>query len=438
MPDDHSANILTSGGVAVGGTAIGEIDTVGDRDWFAVELVAAQTYTIDLRGRPTGDGTLRDPYLRGIHDAVGNLISGTTNDDGGTGYNSQVTFTAAETGTHYIAAGAYSGRGTYELEVTDTAVPVEDSDATREGATNLGDITDLARPQFPRGGLDAAADAVHWYRLTSDKRHYLTSVFDRLFRVQGSTTGSGNGGTYELFANGKERFLKIPVFLIFLLICGSSFNESVHADTYVPVLISSLTENQYQAYRDFYHESLISVFELVGPGRMTLPLEEFGNLPLDIQTSVCVVTVDYSLFRSVITGAFRKSFGKEVMVFLLIKIVADIADIEWDFSTRLNPADKEKISKLGSSMTDDKGIKLDALIEKTGFCFENRLVERAAVPFHLVEKYSSVPIEFQLRDLYASSIPLIQWIRANIPPSEEKDKLETLVESVKRKYLLTF
>ena len=233
MPDDHSANILTSGGVAVGGTAIGEIDTVGDRDWFAVELVAAQTYTIDLRGRPTGDGTLRDPYLRGIHDAVGNLISG--NDDGGAGYNSQVTFTAAETGTHYIAAGAYSGRETYELEVTDTAAPVEDSDATREGATNLGDITDLARPQFPRGGLDAAADAVHWYRLTSDKRHYLTSVFDRLFRVQGSTTGSGNGGTYELFANGKERFLKIPVFLILLLICGSSFNESVHADTDVPV-----------------------------------------------------------------------------------------------------------------------------------------------------------------------------------------------------------
>ena len=36
------------------------------------------------------------------------------------------------------------------------------------------------------------------------------------------------------------------------------------------------------------------------------------------------------------------------------------------------------------------------------------------------------------------SIPLIQWIRANIPPSEEKDELETLVESMKRKYLLTF
>ena len=43
MPEDRSANIQTSGGVAVGGTAIGEIDTVGDRDWFAVELVAGRT-----------------------------------------------------------------------------------------------------------------------------------------------------------------------------------------------------------------------------------------------------------------------------------------------------------------------------------------------------------------------------------------------------------
>ena len=125
MPDDYSANILTSGVVPVGGTAIGRIDTTGDRDWFAVELVAGGEYQIDLRGRRTGDGTLGDPYLRGIHDAEGNLISGTTNDDGGAGYNSRVTFTASETGTYYIAAGAYSGRGTYELEVTELAAPQE-------------------------------------------------------------------------------------------------------------------------------------------------------------------------------------------------------------------------------------------------------------------------------------------------------------------------
>ena len=125
--EDFSAGASTSGRVAVGDTATGNIGSNGDSDWFAVELEAGRTYVIDLRGSPTDDGTLSDPYLRGIHDSGGNLIARTTNDDGGEGYNSRVTFTATESGTHYIAAGAagvFSGRGTYEVEVTDTSPPI--------------------------------------------------------------------------------------------------------------------------------------------------------------------------------------------------------------------------------------------------------------------------------------------------------------------------
>ena len=123
--EDFSADPSTSGRVAVGDTATGTIGTAREKDWFAVELVAGRTYVIDLRGSPTNDGTLSDPYLRGIYDAEGNRIANTTNDDGGQGYNSRVTFTATESGTHYIAAGAYSSRqGTYEVEVTDTSPPM--------------------------------------------------------------------------------------------------------------------------------------------------------------------------------------------------------------------------------------------------------------------------------------------------------------------------
>ena len=128
--EDFSAGTSTSGRVAVGDTATGNIGSNDDRDWFAVELVAGRTYVIDLRGSAWGDGTLSDPYLRGIHDSDGNLIPRTTNDDGGYGLNSRVTFTATESGTHYIAAGAYSrayfSRGTYEVEVTETSRTIED------------------------------------------------------------------------------------------------------------------------------------------------------------------------------------------------------------------------------------------------------------------------------------------------------------------------
>ena len=93
---DFSEDVSTTGRVAVGDTATGEIGISGDRDWFAVELVAGRTYIIDLRGRPTEDGTLRDPYLHGIHDAEGNLISGTTNDNGGEDSNSRLVLTARD------------------------------------------------------------------------------------------------------------------------------------------------------------------------------------------------------------------------------------------------------------------------------------------------------------------------------------------------------
>ena len=186
MPDDHAASIRTDGSVAVGGSAAGDIETARDRDWFAVELVAGRTYVFDLEGSPTGAGTLSDTYLRGIHDANGNRLSGTTNDDGGTGTNSRLTFTATESGTHYVATEAYgSGTGTYELSVRDTdpdtipepdTTPVAqtppqtqapaDADAVRTGATDLGDITGLAGPAFPTGRLDDGADAVDYFRFT--------------------------------------------------------------------------------------------------------------------------------------------------------------------------------------------------------------------------------------------------------------------------------
>ena len=115
---DPLANINTSGRVLVGGSVTGEIESPRDHDWYAVTLEAGTTYRIDLTGRPTGDGSLNDPYLYGIHDSNGSRIYLTSNDDGGVGLNSQVTFTPEENGTYYVSAGAYhAATGTYMLSV---------------------------------------------------------------------------------------------------------------------------------------------------------------------------------------------------------------------------------------------------------------------------------------------------------------------------------
>ena len=120
--EDLPTDTSTIGRVAVGGVATGNIGRSGDRDGFAVELVAGRTYIIDLRGTETDDGTLSDPYLRAIKGPDGRGIAGLSDDDGGEGYNSRLNFTPTESGTHYIIAGAYYTRqGTYELEVGDVS-----------------------------------------------------------------------------------------------------------------------------------------------------------------------------------------------------------------------------------------------------------------------------------------------------------------------------
>ena len=69
--EDFYDDIFTDGRVAVGDSVTGNIDTSGDRDWFAVELEAGRTYRFDLKGSHTGDGTLSDPSLHGIYDEDG-------------------------------------------------------------------------------------------------------------------------------------------------------------------------------------------------------------------------------------------------------------------------------------------------------------------------------------------------------------------------------
>ena len=135
--EDFSANNSTDGRVAVGDSATGDIGTPRDRDWFAVELVAGGEYRFDLKGSPTGDGTLFDPDLRGIYNNKGRFIRGTMDEDGGTGFNSRETFTPDQDGTYYVAAGGHGReQGTYTLSVTLVNAPpakgieVADAEAT--------------------------------------------------------------------------------------------------------------------------------------------------------------------------------------------------------------------------------------------------------------------------------------------------------------------
>lgn len=107
QPGDTSTTAtLTVGGASV----IATIDTIGDRDFFRIELVQGQSYEIGMymkTGGPTGV-PLADAYLE-LYDSSGHLL--VSADGGGpntaSGLDALLTYTADHTGTYYINARAF-------------------------------------------------------------------------------------------------------------------------------------------------------------------------------------------------------------------------------------------------------------------------------------------------------------------------------------------
>lgn len=114
-------------------------------DVIPINLTAGQTYTFNLRGTLTGG--IEDPFLA-LFGPGGVYI--TQDDDGGYGRSSQITFTATQTGTHYIYATSwyhidpsapgfpdYRDAGDYTVAVW-SADPAHDTGGTLATATTIG------------------------------------------------------------------------------------------------------------------------------------------------------------------------------------------------------------------------------------------------------------------------------------------------------------
>ena len=167
--EDLPHSTATTGRVAVGGSVTGEIESRLDQDWFAVELTLGHTYVIDHRGVSSGGGTLIDPFLMGLYDTQGRHIGGTTAPDGGKEIDSRLTYMAAYSGIHYVSAAGNgdtaTGTGTYTVSVTDTTPAMDDSDRTRTGATDLGDLTEQAGAQERQDQI-GGPDRIDYFRFT--------------------------------------------------------------------------------------------------------------------------------------------------------------------------------------------------------------------------------------------------------------------------------
>lgn len=111
--DDFAANVGTSGRIAPTGSALGQIETVFDHDWFKVDMIAFHAYGVGVSGQSTGGGTLSDPVLT-VRGPNGEFV-GTTDDD--IGLDPANVFVPFITATfHLDVFGFASATGTYRLE----------------------------------------------------------------------------------------------------------------------------------------------------------------------------------------------------------------------------------------------------------------------------------------------------------------------------------
>lgn len=166
---DRSTTVV----LAAGGSIDSLIDVEGDVDLVRVDLVAGRSYTFDLLGAASGLA-LADPYLT-LFDATLAVVA--ADDDSGLDLDARIAFTAATTGTFYVAAAAFAGAGSYRLTMRDGVTP-DDHGADAAGAGTLAIGASAA------GAIETYADR-DWFRVT------LTAGQGYRFSLDGADHGHG-------------------------------------------------------------------------------------------------------------------------------------------------------------------------------------------------------------------------------------------------------
>lgn len=108
IADDFAATTATTGVVAARGKTVGQIETVGDADWFAVTLEAGVAYQFvaDTLIAPLGPTALGNPKLR-LLDALGRSLA--ADDDSYIGTDALIQFTPQTSGRWFLEVSGSTG-----------------------------------------------------------------------------------------------------------------------------------------------------------------------------------------------------------------------------------------------------------------------------------------------------------------------------------------
>ena len=247
---DLSGSTATGGRIELGETVTGRLDSPGDQDWFALDLVAGETYFIQARGRGT------DEPLPGA--AI--LCAGTTS-AGGTWSSGSADcwdrvdvphYLARTTGRYYVSVSSNSrirAVGDYEIELRrDVAADVSTTARVDAGEWVSGELLD--------------PDPGDWYRAKLCRDH--TYRVHQYFHQDTGTGPDGYSGTPQVSLYDKR---------------GTYLNLSYANHTTPPFVVKAPKS-------DTYFVGIDSSSRL-GPGRYEFRLDKVG-LPDDLDDLAAV------------------------------------------------------------------------------------------------------------------------------------------------------
>ena len=191
--DDYLGAEETTGTVAVGGSASGNLEVDNDVDWFRVRLEEGKSYRVSMRGAESGGGTLADPFL-----AIGYAESFTFTDYGigeevlrnddksESEKDSELVLSVTRTHDTWIsAATSGAGTGTYTIEVEEVTTSMgqrANSPATGgpgiTGTVQAGEtLTATTNGIEDEDGLTGAVFAYQWVRSDTDIEGAASSTY---------------------------------------------------------------------------------------------------------------------------------------------------------------------------------------------------------------------------------------------------------------------
>ncbi|MBH67104.1 MAG: hypothetical protein CMM58_02005 [Rhodospirillaceae bacterium] len=180
--------------ISIGISQTGDLEVGGDKDVFSLSVNSGGTYQIDLRGSTSGVGTLTDPLLR-VLDANSQVLA--ENDDGGSGFESSLNFTASSTGEVFLEAGAFSSSqtGTYQLDVSQTGV----------STASLGDLIGQTAAHAPLASLGTIFGGAIDFDGDRDMYQFsLTAGSTYQFNIRGSHSSHGTLWDPQAFLYGEN------------------------------------------------------------------------------------------------------------------------------------------------------------------------------------------------------------------------------------------